>query len=124
MNNLLNLNYAENEEQYQLKQTNNNNDKLHFKVRNPNIRQSSKVVASQLSECQDKILFMKGIVDYSYPRLVVTKTKAIENNKSKNFKTKAKKYLSPVSLRNIEINNKMKERELYLQTPIKIISNA
>ena len=121
MNNLLNLNYAENEEQYQLKQ-NKSNDKLNLKGRN--LRHSSKVVESKLSECQDKILFMKGIVDYSYPRLVVTKTKAIEKRINRNFTTKGKTYLSPVCLRNIEMNNKKKEREMYLQTPIKIISNV
>ena len=123
MNNLLNINYAENEEQFQLKQ-NKYEEKLRLKGQNPHIRHSSKVIESKLSECQDKILFMKGIVNYSYPRIVVTKTKVIEKDINKNYTTKGRNYLSPVCLRNIEINNKKKEREMYLQTPIKIISNV
>lgn len=73
----MNIDYAENKEQYE-KRLSKKNKKLISEGKPINHYTKSDYIDSKLNAVRKKIVFMKGAIDYGYPELVVAKIKEIE----------------------------------------------
>jgi len=117
INNIINLDYAENLEAYQQRLIKRNNELIkegkkikHFS--GPNL---SEVKGKEL---MTKAKFMKSVVDYSYPIMVLDKVK--EQSKMLKIKNKSLKQYPPFILSDIEKNNNETNFKNYLTETINI----
>ncbi len=98
VDNKLNLKYAENEEQY--KQMIKRENKILMQKGLPiKIKNVSPFINIKLNDAKDRLRFMKGIIDFSYPGFVLKKikvmTKYLADEKTKS-KSNKKEFFSPV----------------------------
>ena len=105
--NKLNIDYAESEEAYEQKLNKHN---LELVKKGEKIKHFSGPTFSevQLKELQKKVKFMKSVVDYSYPDMVLFKVKQTE----KLIKIKDKNYNVLEPFKVTDLNNKIKENML------------
>lgn len=117
IDNKLNMKYAENELQYRINEE-KEKKKLEEIGKLPKENYTSPKVENNINDAIDKIKFMKGIVDYSYPSFIVKK---INYNEIRNVK----KYMSltPVERRNIEKSKINEMRKNYLMNSIRLLKN-
>ena len=117
INNIINLDYAENLEAYQqrLIKKNNNLIKEGKKIKHFSGPNLSEVKGKEL---MTKAKFMKSVVDYSYPIMVLDKVK--EQSKMLKIKNKALKQFPPFVLNDIEKNNNEKLFKNFLTETINI----
>ena len=117
INNIINLDYAENLEAYQqrLIKKNNNLIKEGKKIKHFSGPNLSEVKGKEL---MTKAKFMKSVVDYSYPIMVLDKVK--EQSKMLKIKNKELKQYPPFILNDIEKNNNEKFFKNYLTETINI----
>ncbi len=115
--NKLNIDYAESEEAYEQKLNKHN---LELVKKGEKIKHFSGPTFSevQLKELQKKVKFMKSVVDYSYPDMVLFKVKQTE----KLIKIKDKNYNVLEPFKVTDLHNKMKENMLkdYLNGAIEV----
>ena len=120
VDNKFNMRYAENEEQYQAL-IEKEAKILRAQGKPVKKKNVSEIINFQMKDIKDRIRFMKGIMDYTYPGFVLTKIKAIDKQlKSENLHSKYRNYLSPVSMRNLEMKNRGDERKKFLYGSIEI----
>ena len=107
IHNKLNLEYAETDEQFDQKLTKHN---LELIKKGEKIKHYSGPTFSeiQLKDLQKKVKFMKSVVDYSYPDMVLFKVKQTE----KLIKIKDKNYNVLEPFKVTDLNNKIKENML------------
>ncbi len=121
VDNKLNMRYAENEEQY--KKIIEKEQKYLLsqgkKVKNRNI---SEHINIKMNDIKNRIRFMKGVIDYTFPGFVLTKIKAIDKKlkKDNNIKCKLNEYFSPVELRNMNKKKRSFDREKYFYECINV----
>lgn len=118
INNIINLDYADDFDKYEFKLSKENEKLIEMGKPIKHSVASSKNLDSKLKDCRDKILFMKGVIDYSYPGFVVNKIKQIDKQLKEKYKNerKIKNYLSPVNSR-IKSQKELNEnRKIYLYT--------
>ena len=109
--------YAENEEQYNqmVEKENKKLKKLGKPIKNKNV---SPIINIKIKDAKNKIKFMKGVLDYSYPAFVLSKIKFMEK-RLKNFNySKNNHLLSPVQIRNYEKSVRNNNRKEYLMNSI------
>lgn len=117
VDNKLNMMYAENEEQYNqmVEKENKKLKKLGKPIKNKNV---SPIINIKIKDAKNKIKFMKGVLDYSYPAFVLSKIKFMEK-RLKNFNySKNNHLLSPVQIRNYEKSVRNNNRKEYLMNSI------
>ncbi len=119
--NKLNMIYAENEQQYK-KIIEKQYQKLISKgkkVKSKNVAPSIKL---KLNETKRRIEFMKGIMDYSYPRFVLSKIKIMQK-KLNEHKSKASylNRLNEMQIRSEEQKKRNKSRRDYLLNCITLL---
>ena len=121
IDNKLNIDYAENEEQYE-KRLLKKNKKLISEGKPINHYTKSDYIDSKLNAVRKKIVFMKGAIDYGYPELVVAKIKEIEKTlKQRNTEEMRKKhYIIPCRERDINTRERNIERKVFLKEAMKI----
>ena len=111
INNKLNLVYAENEEQYDFK-IEKMNEKIKEEGKRVVHRIEPKEVDERLNNINKKVIFMKKIIDYAYPNMVLVRIR--ENNKiidsAKKKKVKLLKNKQEIFLR----ENKNKELDNFV----------
>ena len=112
--NKLNIDYAESEEAYEQK-LNKHNLELVEKIKHLSGPTFSEV---QLKELQKKVKFMKSVVDYSYPDMVLFKVK--QSEKLLKIKNKENKILEPFKIKDLKLKNKEKLMKDYLNDAIHI----
>ena len=117
VDNKFNMKYAENEQQYNqiIDKENKKLKSMGKPIKNHN---NSFFVKSKINEAKNKIQFMKGIVDYSYPSFVLKKIKFIEKKNSKNSSGIFCSALTPVEKRNKERSIRNGLRQKYLMNSI------
>ena len=123
VDNKFNMRYAENEEQYQaLIEKEAKILKAQGKpVKKKNV---SELIKFQMKDIKDRIRFMKGIMDYTYPGFVLTKIEVMEKQlNSEDTSSRFKNFLTPVSMRNLENKNRGIERKKYLYGSIGIVKS-
>lgn len=114
IDNKLNMKYAENEEQYQkiIEREYKNLRLKGKKVKSKNISPSIKL---KLSEAKNRIHFMKGIMDYSYPGFVLSKIKMMQKKLNEQKKESIfRNHLSQMELREKEKTLRNNSRKEYL----------
>ena len=120
IDNKLNLVYAENEEQYNLKIEKQNEKRL-LKGLPPKNLDKNKILNAQINNAKDKIKYMKAISDWAFPGIVVAKIKLVDKKiEESNAKKKENNMFSPVQIRNIEQSQRENKRRLFLSECIKI----
>ena len=120
IDNKLNLIYAENEEQYNLKIEKENEKRL-LKGLPPKNLDKTKQLKTQINNAKEKIKYMKAISDWAFPGIVVAKIKLVDKQiEESNAKKKENNMLSPVQIRNIEQSQRENRRRLFLSDCIKI----
>ena len=120
IDNKLNLVYAENEEQYNLKIEKENEKRL-LKGLPPKNLDKNKILNAQINNAKEKIKYMKAISDWAFPGIVVAKIKLVDKKiEESNAKKKENNMLSPVQIRNIEQSQRENKRRLFLSECIKI----
>ena len=120
IDNKLNLVYAENEEQYNLKIEKQNEKRL-LKGLPPKNLDKNKILNAQINNAKEKIKYMKAISDWAFPGIVVAKIKLVDKKiEESNAKKKENNMLSPVQIRNIEQSQRENKRRLFLSECIKI----
>ena len=120
IDNKLNLVYAENEEQYNLKIEKQNEKRL-LKGLPPKNLDKNKILNAQINNAKDKIKYMKAISDWAFPGIVVAKIKLVDKKiEESHAKKKENNMLSPVQIRNIEQSQRENKRRLFLSECIKI----
>ena len=80
-------------------------------------KKTNNSIKLKLNEAQNKVKFMKDIIDYSYPLFVLTKIKVKQKNLRAMKKQRLKKYINYVSekeKRLKEIKNRNEIRTQYL----------
>ena len=108
MDNRINLQYADSSVEFDKRAIDNQQVK---KIYNP-------YVTNKIHELQGKIIFMKGIVDFSYPSVVVKKIKEIDKSmKLKENMNKVRVY-NPCEQRILTQTMRIKQRKLYLTDSI------
>ena len=121
VDNKLNMRYAENEQQY--RKIIEREQKILLsqgkRVKNKNI---SDHINIKMDDLKNRIKFMKGVIDFTYPGFVLTKIKAIDKKlKNENeFRHKLNKYYSPVEQRNLNKSKKDYDRRNYFYECFKI----
>ena len=107
IHNKLNLEYAETDEQFDQRLMKHN---LELIKKGEKIKHFSGPTFSeiQLKDLQQKVKFMKSVVDYSYPDMVLFKVKQTE----KLIKIKDKNYNVLEPFKVTDLNNKIKENML------------
>ena len=122
INNLLNIRYAEDEKKYlELAEKENIKRIQKGKV----IKQFSlpKFTENKINLIKIKLKFIKSIEDFTLPRFITEKNKALSNEIKKNRKNKEYIYISP-SHRRLLFNKKHEsERNLFLKKSIEINNN-
>ena len=95
IDNRLNLFYAENEMQFE-----ENFKKINIallqqgkKVRHPNVKVTS--LDGKIDDIKDKITFMKGVSNYSYPSIIIKKIEEASKIYSEERKMKQKAFIAP-----------------------------
>ena len=95
IDNRLNLFYAENEMQFE-----ENFKKINIallqqgkKVRHPNVKVTS--LDGKIDDIKDKITFMKGVSNYSYPSIIIKKIEEASKIYSEERKMKQKAFVAP-----------------------------
>jgi hypothetical protein len=114
IDNKLNMKYAENEEQYKkiIEREYKNLRLKGKKVKSKNISPSIKL---KLSETKNRIHFMKGIMDYSYPGFVLSKIKMMQKKLNEQKKESIfRNQLSQMELREKEKTLRNNSRKEYL----------
>ena len=121
IDNKLNIKYAENEEQYK-KIVQKEYKQLMSEGRRVKSKNLSPSIKVKLNEAKNKMHFMKGVIDYSYPRFILSKIKIMQKqlNEQKN-KTLYINCVSGKDLRNIEKNIRNNSRKDYLLKSITLI---
>ena len=120
IDNKLNLVYAENEEQYNLKIEKQNEKRL-LKGLPPKNLDKNKILNAQINNAKEKIKYMKAISDWAFPGIVVAKIKLVDKKiEESNAKKKENNMFSPVQIRNIEQSQRENKRRLFLSECIKI----
>lgn len=120
IDNKLNLVYAENEEQYNLKIEKENEKRL-LKGLPPKNLDKNKILNAQINNAKEKIKYMKAISDWAFPGIVVAKIKLVDKKiEESNAKKKENNMFSPVQIRNIEQSQRENKRRLFLSECIKI----
>lgn len=121
IDNKLNMKYAENEEQYkriierEYKKLLSEGKKIKSKNVSPSIN-------LKLNDAKDKIRFMKGVIDYSYPSLILSKIKLMQKKLNEHKKKSMFLHcLSPKELRIKEKKNRNNSRREYLLNSITLI---
>ena len=116
IDNKFNMKYAENEEQYNLLIKKENLQKR-IEGKKIKIRNVSPYIQMKLDDAQDKINFMKDVMDYTYPLFVLTKIK----EKQKNLREMKRKrniknlnYINEKDRRILEIKAKNQRKTQYL----------
>lgn len=116
IDNKFNMKYAENEEQYNLLIKKENLQKR-IEGKKIKIRNVSPYIKMKLDDAQDKINFMKDVMDYTYPLFVLTKIK----EKQKNLREMKRKrniknlnYINEKDRRILEIKAKNQRKTQYL----------
>ena len=117
IHNKLNLEYAETDEQFDQKLTKHN---LELIKKGEKIKHYSGPTFSeiQLKDLQKKVKFMKSVVDYSYPDMVLFKVK--QSEKLLKIKNKENKILEPFKLKDLNLKKKEKLMKDYLNDAIHI----
>lgn len=121
VDNKLNMRYAENEEQY--RKIIEKEQKILLsqgkRIKNKNI---SDHINSKMNEIKNRIRFMKGVIDFTFPGFVLTKIKSIDKQlkKENEFRHKLNKYYSPVEIRNLNKNKRNNDRKNYFYECFKI----
>ena len=91
--NIYNLKYSENEEEYNMIIDKENEKKISkgqkIKNKKPNVS-----IKLKLNDALDKVKFMKDIIDYSYPKFVLSKIKVKQKNLSEMKKRRNKIFNS------------------------------
>ena len=115
--NKLNIDYAESEEAYEQKLNKHN---LELIKKGEKIKHFSGPTFSevQLKDLQKKVKFMKSVVDYSYPDMVLFKVKQTE--KLLKIKNNGNKILEPFKIKDLKLKNKEKLMKDYLNDAIHI----
>ena len=114
IDNKLNMKYAENEEQYKkiIEREYKNLRLKGKKVKSKNVSPSIKL---KLSEAKNRIHFMKGIMDYSYPGFVLSKIKMMQKKLNEQKKESIfRNHLSQMELREKEKTLRNNSRKEYL----------
>ena len=121
IDNKLNIDYAENEEQYE-KRLSKKNKKLISEGKPIKHNTKSDYIDSKLNAVRKKIVFMKGVIYYGYPELVVAKIKEIEKTlgQRKREEMRKKNYIIPCRERDIKTSERNKERKVFLKEAMKI----
>ena len=116
INNIINLDYADDFDKYEFKLSKENEKLVEMGKPIKHSVASCKNLDSKLKDCRDKILFMKGVIDYSYPGFVVNKIKQIDKQLKEKYKNerKIKKFLSPVDSRTKSQKELNENRKTYL----------
>ena len=116
MNNIFNLDYAEDEKMYELKKIKENKKLAELGKPLKHNNHSKKNLDIKLKDCREKISFMKGVIDYSYPGFVVSKIKEVDKNLKEKYKEerKIKDHLCPVNERRKKESILREERKKYL----------
>lgn len=121
VDNKLNMRYAENEKQYE-QMLKKENKLLVSQGKRPIIKSSPKYIREKIGDIKDRIRFMKGVVDFSYPSFVLTKIKAID--KLMKLQEEAKKLntkLLPVEAKNQTMKLIDSQRFNYLNQCINVV---
>ena len=115
--NKLNVDYAESEEAYEQKLNKHN---LELIKKGEKIKHFSGPTFSevQLKDLQKKVKFMKSVVDYSYPDMVLFKVKQTE--KLLKIKNNGNKILEPFKIKDLKLKKKEKLMKDYLNDAIHI----
>ena len=115
--NKLNIDYAESEEAYEQKLNKHN---LELIKKGEKIKHFSGPTFSevQLKDLQKKVKFMKSVVDYSYPDMVLFKVKQTE--KLLKIKNNGNKILEPFKIKDLKLKKKEKLMKDYLNDAIHI----
>ena len=95
IDNRLNLFYAENEMQFEenFKKINIALMQQGKKVRHPNVKVTS--LNGKIDDIKDKITFMKGVSNYSYPSIIIKKIEEASKIYSEEKKMKKKSFVAP-----------------------------
>jgi hypothetical protein len=112
--NKFNMKYAENEEQYKkiIEREYKNLRLKGKKVKSKNVSPSIKL---KLSETKNRIHFMKGIMDYSYPGFVLSKIKMMQKKLNEHkIESIFRNHLSQMELREKEKTLRNNSRKEYL----------
>ncbi|MCF0207540.1 MAG: hypothetical protein HUK15_08940 [Bacteroidales bacterium] len=117
LDNKLNLVYSENKEQFKIIMEKRN--KLEKdKIVNSNTGEDSEKIIKQVKDMKGKIHFMKCVMDYSLPSLILTKVRNIEKNLY--FNNNVKYQLTPIETRKNEIRQLNDLRTSYFNNCINI----
>ena len=119
IDNKLNIIYSQNEKQYKilLQKRNNSLKKGNIMI----LERDSDKIKGQVEDIKTKIKFMKNIMDYSYPSLMLTKLKSWEKNVINYKKPKYDEKLTPFEEQKKLILKKNNIRSNYLKKNIDII---
>lgn len=115
IDNKLNLDYADNEKQYELRLA-KINKKLIEKGKMIKHFNKSEYLDNKLDEIRNKIIFMKGVIDYGYPGITIAKIREIEKTlkKKKEEDLKSNKYVTPCNFRVNESKMRDQKRKMFL----------
>lgn len=115
IDNKLNLDYADNEKQYELRLA-KINKKLIEKGKMIKHFNKSEYLDIKLDEIRNKIIFMKGVIDYGYPGITIAKIREIEKTlkRKKEEDIKSTKYVTPCDFRVNESKMREQKRKMFL----------
>ena len=121
VDNKLNMRYAENEEQYK-KMIEKENRILLTQGKKVKNKILSDQLDKKMDEIKNRIRFMKGIMDFSYPGFVLTKIKTIDKQlkREDELENQIHHFDSPVDLRIFNQTQRDNNRKKYLYESIKI----
>ena len=121
IDNKFNMKYAENEEQYK-KMVEKEYEMLRAKGKKIKKKNVSPSIKLKLNEAKNRIHFMKGIIDYSYPGFVLSKIKIMQK-RLHDQKNDAifKNNLSEMEIRDKEKSKRNFDRKKYLLNSITLL---
>ena len=118
LDNRLNIIYSENEKQYNLIMAKRNKLKKE-KGTNLKFEKDSEKIKDRVNDIKTKIKFMKSVMDYSYPGLMISKIKSW----GKEFQNQNNKYsdkLTPFEEQKMQIKRKNILRNNYLKQNMRV----
>lgn len=122
VDNKFNMRYAENEEQYlQIIEK----EKKILKAQGKPIKKKnvSELINLQVNDIKEKIRFMKGVTDFTYPGYLLAKIKAIDKILKQDNLNKIREFYSPATMRDKEIRKRNNDRKKFLYQCIDIKKN-
>lgn len=119
VDNKLNIRYADTEDQYELRLS-KENKKLISQGKPIKHYNKSDYLDKKLNFVKNKIIFMKGVVDYGYPKIAIAKIREIDKTLKERDKIETVHYYTPCKQREMNGSKRNEERKMFLTQAFKV----